>query len=299
MKPLNQSPSIERSEAPYQDIVVIYHDQCRDGLGAAYAAWKKFGLTASYIPLKHQAELPAQLVDKEIYIVDFSFSLEVLTELRNTNASVVVIDHHQSAQAAVTSFPENIFDLTHSGAVLSWRYFHGDTPVPPLLEYVEDHDIWKFSLPHNREYCAALGLHPMTFASWDQLITTQTNGATLREFIATGTAIAQFEDQIVAELLTYKERVLFAGYECYAVNIARTYRSIVGHHLAKLNQEAGGVPLGIVYYRNLGGVNISLRSEGEIDVATIAEAYGGGGHKHAASIRVASFAELPFTFLPE
>ena len=30
-------------------IVVIYHDQCRDGFGAAYAAWKKFGDDASYI----------------------------------------------------------------------------------------------------------------------------------------------------------------------------------------------------------------------------------------------------------
>ena len=33
-----------------KDIVVIYHDQCRDGLGAAYAAWKKFGDEAGLLP---------------------------------------------------------------------------------------------------------------------------------------------------------------------------------------------------------------------------------------------------------
>jgi len=288
---------IERSAPPYRDIVVIYHDQCRDGLGAAYAAWKKFGDTASYIPLKAGTDIPAGLTQKELYIVDFSFDHATLTQLRDTNRSVVVIDHHQSAQAAVTSFPENIFDLTHSGAVLAWRYFHPDTPVPPLLQYIEDHDIWKFALPHNREYCAALGLLPMTFTDWDALIIKQNDKTVLTEFIASGAIIAQFEDKLVDELLTYKEHVLFAGYECYAVNIARTYRSIVGHHLAKLSAAAGGAPLGIVYYRNLGGINISLRSEGELDVATLAETYGGGGHKHAASIRVADFTALPFTFL--
>ena len=28
---------------PLKNIVVIYHADCRDGFGAAYAAWKKFG----------------------------------------------------------------------------------------------------------------------------------------------------------------------------------------------------------------------------------------------------------------
>lgn len=39
---------------PLKEIVIIYHAQCRDGLGSAYAAWKKFGDNASYIPRKTQ-----------------------------------------------------------------------------------------------------------------------------------------------------------------------------------------------------------------------------------------------------
>ena len=75
-------------------IVIIYHDQCRDGFGAAYAAWKKFGDDASYIPRKTQDPVPEGLENKEIYIVDYSYKKPDLERLREDNKSVVVIDHH-------------------------------------------------------------------------------------------------------------------------------------------------------------------------------------------------------------
>lgn len=281
----------------HKDIVIIYHDQCRDGFGSAYAAWKKFGDDASYVPLKNQVELPAGLIDKELYILDYSFKKDVLEELRHTNKKVVVIDHHQSAAEAVTAFPENIFDQDHSGAVLSWQYFHPDTEVPSLLLYVEDHDIWKFILPDNREFNAALGEYEMSFVAWDELVESLKDQDFRDDFIATGRTIAGFEDKLVQHLLSFKEKVNFEGHDIYALNVSRIYRSILGHHLAQLNKAEGGIPLGIVYYRNLGAVHISLRSEDDIDVAAIAARYGGGGHKHAASIRVDSFADLPFSFL--
>jgi len=280
-----------------KDTVIIYHDQCKDGFGAAFAAWKKFGDTATYIPLKTQAPVPDGLTDKELYIVDYSFDLPTLTTLRSKNKSVVVIDHHATAETAVTAFPENIFNLNHSGAVLTWQYFHPTTAVPRLLSYVEDHDLWKFTLPYNREINAALALEPVTFERWNELATILEDDHEFNQFVIVGTTAAKISDTLVDELLTYRERVLFEGHEVYAVNIARPHRSIVGHHLAKLNAAEGRIPLGIVYYRNGGAVHLSLRSEGDIDVGAIAEKYGAGGHKHAASNRVGSFNELPFTFL--
>lgn len=277
-------------------IVVIYHDQCSDGHGAAYAAWKKFGESASYVPLKAGADAPT-LVNKELYIVDFSFDFETLTKLRAENKSVVVIDHHLSAKDAVTAFPENIFDMEHSGATLAWKYFHPETPTPSLLLYVEDHDIWKFALPDNREFNAALGQYPMTFKSWDALIRDLEDEAYKTRFVQNGKVISEFEDKHVASLLNYKESVQFEGHTVYALNASRNYRSILGHHLAALSEKDFGTALGIVYYRTLGGINISLRSEGDVDVSKIAQKYGGGGHMHAASIRVADFSKLPFTFL--
>jgi oligoribonuclease NrnB/cAMP/cGMP phosphodiesterase (DHH superfamily) len=280
-----------------KDVVVIHHGPCRDGFGAAYAAWKKFGENATYIPMKTQTDLTVELTDKELYILDISFDRKTLQRLIDTNKSVLVIDHHKSAEEDVTSFPNNIFDNNHSGAVLSWKYFHPSTPVPTLLEYIEDHDIWKFELPNNREFGAAIGEYEVSFKSWDRLIENLKKEEFLSNFINTGAILSRFEDKLVDDLIQFKERVLFEGHEVWALNVSRRYRSILGHNLATLNGKSGGTELGIVYYHNNGAVNVSLRSNGDVDVSEIAQKYGGGGHKNAASIRADSFENLPFTFI--
>lgn len=280
-----------------KDIVVIYHADCKDGFGAAYAAWKKFGDTASYIPRKTQTPVPEGLENKELYIVDYSYDQATLEKLVQDNQSVLVIDHHQSAQEAVTAFPENIFDLNHSGAVLTWQYFHSEEPVPELLTYVEDHDLWRFALPENREYNVALKEYPMTFEAWDELIEHLKDENNLINFIAKGALLAKFEDKLVAKLMTFKERVSFEGHEVWAINASRLYRSVLGNQLAELNEATGQTALGIIYYHYGGAVHISLRSKGEVDVAAMAEKYGGGGHKNAASIRAEGWDKLPFTFI--
>ena len=280
-----------------KDIVVIYHDQCQDGFGSAYAAWKKFGDAASYIPRKTQDPVPDGLTNKDIYILDYSFKKEILDQLLAENKSVVVIDHHDTAEAAVMSFPGNIFDKNHSGAVLSWQYFHPETEVPKLLLYVEDHDLWRFSMPHNREFGAALGEYNKDFETWDQLNQNFEDKERFDSFIKHGAVIAGFEDKLVEKIFNFREKVEFEGNEVYAVNAERIYRSILGHKLASLNESEGKTPMGIVYYRYDGKVHCSLRSNGDFSVRVIAEKYGGGGHDNAASIRVDSFADLPFTFL--
>ncbi len=278
-------------------VVVIYHDQCRDGFGAAYAAWKKFGNDASYIPRKTQDPVPEGIVDKELYIVDYSYDKETLSRLTETNKSVIVIDHHKSAEEAVTSFTHNIFDLSHSGAVLAWKYFNPTLPVPKLLLYIEDGDLWKLEMEHHREFGAALGEYMQDFETWDQLAKNLDDRDHFSKFISHGATIAGFEEKLVEKLLGFREKISFEGLTMYAINCSRIYRSVLGNKLCELNAQEGGTPIAIVYYRYDGFVHCSLRSKGEVDVSAIAQKYGGGGHKNAASIRVTSWSELPFTFL--
>lgn len=280
-----------------KDIVIIYHDQCRDGFGAAYAAWRKFGDRASYIARKTQDPVPEGLTNKEIYIVDYSYKKPELEALREANTSVVVIDHHKTAEEAVTAFPENVFDLEHSGAVLAWQYFHPDKPVPELLNYIEDHDLWRFALPHTREFGAALGEYDQDFETWQKLDENLDDHDDFTKFISMGATIARYEERLIETILRFREKIEFEGKEIYTVNAERVFRSILGHKLATLNGMEGGVEMSIVYYRYDGMVHASLRSNGDVDVREIAEKYGGGGHKNAASMRFPTFADLPFTFL--
>lgn len=282
-----------------KDTIIIYHAQCSDGFGAAYAAWKKFGDNASYIPMKTQVEVDDSLTNKTIYVVDYSLPKAIQEKLQEQGCTVTVIDHHKTAEADVTAFPQNIFDQSHSGAVLTWQYFHHDAPVPELLLQVEDHDLWKFEVADNMPFNAALRQYPFEFAVWDELITKLKDTDFREAFVAQGTTIVEFEEKLINGLLEYKERVRFEGNEVWALNVSRTYRSILGHKLAELNKDTDQPELGIIYYRNQGAVHISLRSNGEIDVSEIAEKYGGGGHKNAASIRVDSFTDLPFEFIAQ
>jgi oligoribonuclease NrnB/cAMP/cGMP phosphodiesterase (DHH superfamily) len=280
-----------------KNIVVIYHDQCRDGFGAAYAAWKKFGDTASYIPRKTQDPVPEGLESKEIYIVDYSYNKTQLDALVTTNTSVVVIDHHATSKETIESFAGNVFDMEHSGAVLAWQYFHPNTEVPKLLLYIEDHDLWRFKMEHNREFGAALGEYDQDFETWDRLVDNLNDRDDFSKFLSMGETIARFEDAHVQKLLAFKEKILFEGQEMYAVNCSRIYRSIVAHELSTLNGKEGGIEMAIVYYRYDRKVHCGLRSNGDVDVSKMAQKYGGGGHKNASGMRFDSFEDLPFKFI--
>lgn len=274
-----------------KDIVVIYHGNCRDGLSAAYAAWKKFGDAATYIPRKTQQEPPKGLSGKELYILDYSYPRATLDALVRDTRSVVVIDHHQSAKEAVTAYPENIFDGAHSGATLSWTYFHPGTPMPRIFPYIEEHDLWKSELPESAAVAAAIGEYPFTFEAWDELVKTVETDAGFAKLVEHGRILRAYLDKHVAELAGFAEPVTFEGHAVYAVNCARPFRSAVGNLLATEHP-----PFSIVWYRYEGAFHLSLRSVGDFDVAQIAERYGGGGHRNAASIRCARFEDIPFAF---
>lgn len=275
-----------------EDIVIIYHGKCRDGISAAYAAWKKFGDRATYIPVQTQQEPPAGLEGKTLYILDYSYPKHTLDALAARNRSVIVIDHHLSARDAVTAFPQNVFDMKHSGAMLAWAYFHPETPAPRIFAYIEEHDLWKHELPHTGEVAAAIGQYDLTLADWDRLVRDTESEEGFGALIEHGAVLRAYIDRHVEELASYAEPVRFEEHTVYAVNCARPYRSAVGNLLAERHP-----PFAIVWYRYGGAFHLSLRSIGDCNVAEIAERYGGGGHRNAASIRAATFADLPFSFL--
>ena len=152
------------------------------------------------------------------------------------------------------------------------------------------------SLPHNREFGAALGEYEQDFSTWEKLNQNLSDKVHFDSFIRHGTVISRFENRYINNLLNFRERVSCEDNEVYAVNCARIYRSVVGNRLASLNQKEGGVPFGIVYYRYDNVWHCSLRSHSGFDVSVIAKKYGGGGHVGAASVRMNTFSELPFTF---
>ena len=95
----------------YKEIVILYHGKCPDGFGGAYAAWKKFGNAATYIPVDHGDAPPEGLDGREVYLVDFCYeTAEQMDALAESTKHLVVLDHHESAKELVVRAPEHVYD---------------------------------------------------------------------------------------------------------------------------------------------------------------------------------------------
>ncbi len=276
-----------------KQIVVIYHRNCPDGFGGAWAAWKKFKNKAEYIALDPREFPKTEVKGREIYVIDNSYPKATLQMLMDTNKSVVVLDHHESAKADVEAFSQNIFDNEHSGAVLAWKYFHPKKSVPRLLKYVEDGDLWKHSLPFYKEILSYITVYPFDFSIWNTLAKKLENTNTRKECIRQGKIVDMYFERIVNDSLETADHVLFEGHKVRAVNFAsKRFTSEIGNQLAKKYP-----PFAIVWYESDNVLHVSLRSIGSFDVAKIAEKYYGGGHKNAAGFKIPFTGKFPWTIL--
>ena len=127
-------------------IHVIYHAGCKDGFGAAWAVHRTLvsDRDVEYYPKAYGDSPPEVQLGEPVYIFDFSFSREVMEDLQErTGGFVRLWDHHQSAMKELQDLPYCHFDMSKSGARLAWEVMHGG-PVPWLLQYVEDRDLWRW-----------------------------------------------------------------------------------------------------------------------------------------------------------
>jgi len=281
----------------HKKIAVLYHGGCPDGFGGAYAAWKKFGNMAEYIPLKHGKPAPKNLEGKELYFVDFCYPQQIIDTLAGHAKSITVLDHHEGVRDVATQFP-GVFDTNHSGATIAWSYFHPNTPVPTLLKYVEDGDLYRFGLPNSREVLAYVYTLTDSFSSfdiqntekWDTFVTELEDVSERTRIVETGRMFAQYHEHVVAHGIHRAEIVRFEGYECYLTGSSGEFASDIGSRLTRLKP-----PIALIVSADAEGVRVSLRGDGSVDVAALARIYGGNGHPVSAGFRVPFGTPVPWT----
>lgn len=258
--------------------LVIYHGNCDDGFGAAYAAWKRFGDHATFFPGKFE-ESPPEATGRQVFLVDFSYSAPVTRELAAQAREVIILDHHQTARKNLQPLLDQgiiggEFDMTRSGATLAWDYFHPDIPRPPLIDYIQDRDIWQLALPHTHAVSMALRSYPQEFGIWEELM------HDVDRLIREGEPILRYFQRELEIFKNLARRAVIGGVDVPFVNAPRAFASDLGGALAE------GEPFACVYSDGPKGRGFSLRSrEGGLNVAEIAEQYGGGGHPRAAGFR--------------
>jgi len=252
--------------------LVLYHSDA-DGFGAAYACWTIFGDDAEYVPVNYGDDPPG-VTARDVYIVDFSFPRDTLIAMNEATSSLVVIDHHKTAEADLAGLPFCHFNQDASGCTATWQYMHcvhDGALAPDFLMYVQDRDLWRWELPHSREVNAAIASYPQDFLTWDYF--------DVGVLISEGCAILRYQEQLVAEHVKRARPSTILGHTVPTVN-ATVLQSEIGNALCR------GKPFAAMWSEVDGIRTYSLRSDesGE-DVSSIARNLGGGGHVHAAGFR--------------
>ena len=269
--------------------LVIYHGRkCPDGFGAALAAWLFYAGQAEFLPLDHGdvkslEDLPA-LDGRAVYILDFSFSSDILRGIEAHAAKLVMLDHHKSAAEKLTGFACRCgvvhFDMHKSGARLAWEFFHPDAPVPGLVRYIEDRDIWAWQYPESPGFLAALDMEPLDFARWAEIAAF--GPEQLTDFMARGQAMDEKFKKLAGDIAEGAQPVVFNGHAGLMLNAPGVFHSLIGN---LLSAKCGTFAL-LWHVGKSGGVKVGLRSQPGFDCIALAESMGGGGHAQACGFKM-------------
>lgn len=272
--------------------LVIVHANCMDGLGAAYAA--QYFLTEPEIVVANYGEAPPDVTGRNVYVFDFSYPRDVLEDMYQKAESLIVLDHHDSAEKTLAGLDYAVFDQTKSGAVLAWEYLERQTDldlaVPRVLSYIQDRDLWQWKLEHSRafsEYLREAVNHKLGLDICLSVLTdiVEADDTEFYDFVAHGAMLLEQKDKLIDEVVA-NYFIITVPLEAGEVEVAavlcpsRIY-SEVGQRLAAVSPCQAGVAIGNMSRDSK--FAMSFRGIDDDGMAQrLAIYYGGGGHKRAA-----------------
>lgn len=296
----------------WQPDMMIYHAHCADGFGAAWAAWLKWGDAVEYVPCAYGQE-PPEVLGRNVLIGDFSFKRDTMERIAQGAASIVVLDHHETAENELLQWrrfmdkPERftlatigsmmtdlhrgpylpvcaLFDMNRSGAVMTWDFCFPGEEAPLLLRLIEDRDLWRFTMPETKPFGVWLRCEPFNFERWELIAQELNDGRDAERIFAEAHAMQRFFDQKVIEIGQLARTGMIAGHDVPLCNCPPMFASEVGHWLLDQHPDA---PFVACYADQGKSRGYSLRSrDGRMAVSDIAKKFGGGGHRNAAGFGV-------------
>lgn len=282
--------------------ICIYHANCADGFTAAWAVREALGDEVEYIPCGYGDTAP-DVSGADVIVVDFSFKRDCIDFMAGHARSVLILDHHKTAEAELSHLLEPaqdhpafnyadllariedepvenvfaVFDMRRSGAQLAWDFFH-EGARPTLIDYVGDRDLWRFDLFESRQINAVIASHEMSWETWHDLAARLQADPDFGRVAEEGYAILRAHDKLVRSVIaSSKRRMVIGGHD---VPVAAAPYALASDTAGTM---AEGEPFAATYVDGPKGRAFSLRSRGDgLDVSEIAKRYGGGGHRGAA-----------------
>jgi oligoribonuclease NrnB/cAMP/cGMP phosphodiesterase (DHH superfamily) len=266
--------------------ICLYHSGCNDGLCAAGVVYSVYQNAATeYVPVQYNDKDIPSVEDKDVVFVDFCYPLHIMKYIAKEAKSLIVLDHHISAEKTLKYIEENYEDVTISfnkelsGAEVTWEFYYKDTPVPEVVALVGDRDLWQFRLEDTHAFYAGSREGLLEPEDYSDLLF---NKERLSEIISDGRIIDKYQKTLVKAYEKRKPRMATVAGHLVPYFPCTHLVSEVGNIACK------GYPFSCTYFDIYDRRIFSLRSdENGLDVSKIAESFGGGGHEHAAGFSLA------------
>lgn len=283
----------------------IYHANCTDGFTAAWVVWKHFHRMVDCIPASY-GSTPPDVSGRDVIIVDFSYPRDQLLEMAKSARSLLVLDHHQTAQKNLQGLPcpsqnhwrshlaeiettaDNLprveFDMSRSGAQMAYDFFQPHRLHRTLVDYTADRDLWQWALPFSKEINAKISIIDHDLSAWNELALELNDPDLFHSHCNEGVVILKHQDHLIKHILATSTTTMSIG--GFVVPVAPAPYMLASDTAGRLANTA---LFAATYVDTPTGRQFSLRSrkDGGADVAEIAEIYGGGGHRNAAGFSAA------------
>ena len=188
-----------------------------DGVASA-AILRYFYPETICIPLWYGAKPPWDKLEgvDTIYILDFDCGADNTFQLTKGDRKIIHIAHVNPIDITWVDNKEcftEIFDPKVSTCVQTWNLLSNNQPIPTILEYISDYDLWTKALPDTMIYYNGLQTtnikpYPNTDALWNKLLNNDAEQlAILKE---RGIAITKYIDttnDLVCKDLVYETEV--------------------------------------------------------------------------------------------
>ena len=270
--------------------VCMYHGNCFDGIASAWVVQRKYpdaicipalygvsNRNEFYNAIGQENMSVERVINTRLVMVDYSSNREDMIGLHKWfQGNFICIDHHKTAQLACEGLDFCVFDMEESGASLAWRHYFPDEPMPRLIKYVKDRDLWQFRLAQSHQVNAFIHSYPMTIEAYGGLVEYLEDDDNFYIAQQQGVAILRYKEQMVENICMSAE--IIDGIP--TVNTSVLF-SEVPERLLEIFPTA---PYARYYYDRIkdGIRQWGLRSKGDFDVSEVARDNGGGGHKNAA-----------------
>lgn len=282
---------------------IIFHSPCPDGSIAAFSAYLYFSrLNKEIVYYDHlkksdyknkivfhgtnYGRSPPNVKDRNVLICDFSYDKKTTSRLIKSAKNILIIDHHKTSEKDLEEIDDKykIFDMTHSGAWLTWKYFFPNNTVPKLINYIQDRDLWTKQMHLTDAFSYWFTTLPHSFQEYEKYLNDDLLEHTI---IAKGIPFMELNNYYINDIAKYAVPKF--------MKIHNNYYFVVYVNGTLLKSDIGNRLLNFFPYVDFSAVysisdttnatSFSLRSSDvHVDVSSVAKFYKGGGHRNASGL---------------